>query len=188
MHGGNRIVSRAAAEALQSITGKHYDAEMSSSPDTLKFYQPEDMALLKRYRSALLMTSKGNIKNRIPGRCGSVYRTEFYGTGEETFLRWADVPPCRSEFRIQGGDPLGTGFGGPGYAIRTEVHPDATYSEGAVGMASAGKDTEGSQFFITHCPTPHLDGRYTVFGYTKDMDVVDKIQIGDTIISVKLME
>ena len=55
-------------------------------------------------------------------------------------------------------------------------------------MASAGKDTEGSQFFITHCPTPHLDGRYTVFGYTKDMDVVDKIQIGDTIISLRLME
>jgi cyclophilin family peptidyl-prolyl cis-trans isomerase len=55
-------------------------------------------------------------------------------------------------------------------------------------MASAGKDTEGSQFFITHCSTPHLDGRYTVFGYTKDMGIVDKIQIGDTIVSVKLVE
>jgi cyclophilin family peptidyl-prolyl cis-trans isomerase len=55
-----------------------------------------------------------------------------------------------------------------------------------MGMASAGKDTEGSQWFITHCPTPHLDYRYSIFGYTKDMKTVDRIMIGDTIRHITL--
>ena len=71
--------------------------------------------------------------------------------------------------------------------MNTEVHPDAKFMTGAVGMASAGKDTEGSQFFITHCPTPHLNGNYTVFGKTEDRIVVDAVQEGDSILSVGLV-
>jgi peptidyl-prolyl cis-trans isomerase B (cyclophilin B) len=84
-------------------------------------------------------------------------------------------------FVIQGGDPTGTGFSGPGYSIRTEISP-VGFGEYMVGMASSGKDTEGSQFFITHSPQPHLDGKYTMFGIVmQGRDVVDKIQIGDFI-------
>ena len=84
-------------------------------------------------------------------------------------------------FVVQGGDPRGDGWGGPGYALRSEFSP-ARYERGTIGIASAGKDTEGSQFFITHSPQPHLDGRYTVVGRVLEgMDVVDRIQAGDWI-------
>jgi len=184
----DRVVAKAAASALQVITGKNYDAEISSFPDTAKFYKPEDVALLKHYHSASLITSKGGIRIEFRPDAAPFTVLNFMLLVRKHFYDGLMFHRVVPNFVIQGGDSLGTGFGGPGYAIRTEVHPDALYSEGAVGMASAGKDTEGSQFFITHCPTPHLDGRYTVFGYTKDMGIVDKIQIGDTIVSVKLVE
>ncbi len=89
-------------------------------------------------------------------------------------------------FVVQGGDPRGDGWGGPGYALRTESTP-RPYERGAVGMASAGFDTEGSQFFITHVATPHLNARYTIFArVTAGMDVVDQLQVGDTIREVKV--
>jgi cyclophilin family peptidyl-prolyl cis-trans isomerase len=89
-------------------------------------------------------------------------------------------------FVIQGGDPRGDGNGGPGYTIRCEIG-ERPYGRGTVGMALSGKDTGGSQFFITHTPTPHLDGNYTVFGWVAEgMDVVDKIRPGDVIDRVEI--
>ncbi len=91
-------------------------------------------------------------------------------------------------FVIQGGDPRGDGNGGPGHQIRCEIN-EAPYARGAVGMALSGKDTGGSQWFVTHAPQPHLDGGYTVFGrVTQGMDVVDRIARGDRIISVNVTE
>jgi cyclophilin family peptidyl-prolyl cis-trans isomerase len=88
-------------------------------------------------------------------------------------------------FVVQGGDPRGDGWGGPGYSIRSEFSP-LQYETGSVGMASSGKDTEGSQFFITHSPQPHLDGRYTIFGKViSGMGVVNQIQLDDHIFDVK---
>ena len=92
-------------------------------------------------------------------------------------------------FVMQDGDPRGDGNGGPGWSIRCELNM-VPYDRGAVGMALSGKDTGGSQWFVTHAPQPHLDGGYTVFGRVNetDMKVVDSIARGDKIVSVKIVE
>jgi len=91
-------------------------------------------------------------------------------------------------FVIQGGDPRGDGNGGPGYQIRCEIN-SVPYERGAVGMALSGKDTGGSQWFVTHSPQPHLDGGYTVFGrVVEGMEIVDRIARGDLIRSVRVVE
>ncbi|HEX8719248.1 MAG TPA: peptidylprolyl isomerase [Pyrinomonadaceae bacterium] len=91
-------------------------------------------------------------------------------------------------FVVQGGDPRGDGNGGPGYQIRCEIN-EVPYGRGAVGMALSGKDTGGSQWFVTHSPQPHLDGGYTVFArVVEGMDVVDRIVRGDRIRSVTVTE
>ena len=88
-------------------------------------------------------------------------------------------------FMIQGGCPDGTGSGGPGYQIDCEINPQK-HTPGTLSMAHAGPNTGGSQFFITHVATPHLDGVHTVFGRTEDMSVVNSIKMGDTIKSVTI--
>ena len=93
-------------------------------------------------------------------------------------------------FMIQGGDPTGTGRGGPGYKFEDELTGDIlSHETGALSMANAGPDTNGSQFFITHCPQAHLDGRHTVFGkVVKGQDIVDAIRQGDVMIKVTVAE
>jgi peptidylprolyl isomerase len=90
-------------------------------------------------------------------------------------------------FVVQGGDVgRGDGWGGPGFMIRSEF-TRIPYQRGTVGMASAGKDTEGSQFFITHSMQPHLDGRYTAFGrVVEGMDIVDRLVENDTISTARV--
>jgi cyclophilin family peptidyl-prolyl cis-trans isomerase len=92
-------------------------------------------------------------------------------------------------FVIQGGDPNGDGSGGPGYRFPTETHPELLHDKpGMVAMANSGPDTNGSQFYITMAPTPHLDGGYNVFGeVVEGMDVVTAIEAGDRIREVKIV-
>lgn len=90
-------------------------------------------------------------------------------------------------FMIQGGCPKGTGTGGPGYKIDCELNPQK-HTPGTLSMAHAGPNTGGSQFFITHVATPHLDGVHTVFGRTEDMDVVNAIEKGDEILELTVSE
>jgi len=110
-----------------------------------------------------------------PNTCAlflALIRQDYFGT--MTFHR---VVP---DFVVQGGDPAGNGWGGPGFTIRSEWSR-ARYRRAAVGIAHDGKDTGGSQFFVTLSPQPHLNGRYTIFGRVgKGMDVVDRIEVGDT--------
>jgi len=88
-------------------------------------------------------------------------------------------------FVIQGGCPRGDGYGSPDYTIRSEFST-LKYTPGAVGLASSGQDTEGCQWFVSHCPTPHLDGRYTIIGYVVEgMDVVHQLGVGDRMLKVE---
>ena len=94
------------------------------------------------------------------------------------------------DFMIQGGCPHGTGTGGPGYGFDDECAPDRRHdSAGVLSMANAGPGTNGSQFFITHGPTPHLDGKHTVFGkVTEGQEVVDEIKQGDVMQTVLVLQ
>ncbi len=90
-----------------------------------------------------------------------------------------------SNFVIQGGDPRGDGWGSGGENLRDEIN-QVRYGRGMIGMPKAGKDTGGCQIFITHVPTPHLDGNYTVFGRVIDgLDMIDKVEVGDAILSIR---
>ena len=93
-------------------------------------------------------------------------------------------------FMIQGGCPLGTGTGGPGYEFKDEFHPELKHDKsGILSMANSGPGTNGSQFFITHLPTPWLDNNHTVFGAITDkesQEVINAINQGDTIESIKI--
>ena len=93
-------------------------------------------------------------------------------------------------FMIQGGDPTGTGAGGPGYHFEDETQGNSlSHGTGVISMANAGSHTNGSQFFITHSPQPHLDGHHPVFGKViTGQDVVDAIRQGDHMASVEVME
>jgi cyclophilin family peptidyl-prolyl cis-trans isomerase len=104
----------------------------------------------------------------------------FVRLAESGFYDHAVFHRVVPDFVIQGGCPRHDGYGGPGYALRGEISM-VPYDVGTVGMADAGMDTAGSQFFITHSPVPRLDGRYTVFArVTAGMGTVDRIQQGDS--------
>jgi len=136
---------------------------------------------------AVVHTSRGDIMLRLlveeaPGSVASfveLVRQDFYNG--KSFHR---VVP---NFVVQGGCPRGDGWGSTDYNLRSEL-ADLRYGAGAVGLASAGKDTESCQWFITHAPTPHLDGRYTIFAQVvSGMDVVEKLEIGDQIEQIELL-
>jgi len=152
--------------------------------------KPIDWKLVKTISSKTkvrIRTIRGDIIvvlyiNNAPGSVSN-----FIGLIKKGFFKDVFFHRVVPNFVIQDGCPRGDGWGGPGYSIRSDFSPDG-YSEGTVGMASAGKDTEGSQWFITHSPTPHLDGRYSVIGRViKGMNVVHKICVGDKIIDIKIL-
>jgi cyclophilin family peptidyl-prolyl cis-trans isomerase/HEAT repeat protein len=137
-------------------------------------------------QEALIKTGKGDIIIRllVNDAPGSV--ANFIDLIQQGYYNGKNFHRVVPNFVIQGGCNRGDGYGGEDYSIRSEL-ANQKYEEGSVGMASAGKDTEGTQWFITHSPTPHLDGNYTIFAkVVEGMDVVHKMEVGDKIIEVTL--
>jgi len=134
-----------------------------------------------------IKTSRGDITlqlmvNEAPGSAAN-----FVKLIKENFYEKSVFHRVAPNFVIQDGCPRGDGWGGPMFTIGSEFGP-LYYQEGSVGMASAGKDTEGSQWFITHSPTPHLDGRYTIFAQViSGMEIVHQIEVGDRVLGFEIL-
>lgn len=139
-----------------------------------------------RYKHASVVTEKGTFSIIFLPEYAPVTVGNFCYLSNINFFDNITFHRVVPGFVIQGGDPTGTGWGGPGYAIVSEFS-QLHYSPGTVGMASAGKDTEGSQWFVTIGDFPHLDRKYTIFGFVNDgMSVVNTIDQNDKIITIKL--
>ncbi|MDR3624473.1 MAG: peptidylprolyl isomerase [Chlamydiales bacterium] len=129
---------------------------------------------------ATIVTKKGNIHLELFEKDAPNTVKNFITLAKKNFYDGLSFHRVIPGFVIQGGCPKGNGTGGPGHTIKCEINSQK-HLPGTLSMAHAGKDTGGSQFFITHVSTPHLDGVHTVFGRTKDMDVVNAIVQGDKI-------
>ena len=136
--------------------------------------------------TATVKTSKGTIEIALEDEKTPVTVANFVNLAQKGFYNGISFHRVIPDFMIQGGDPTGTGAGGPGYRFEDEFDPSLKHTgPGILSMANAGPGTNGSQFFITHVATPWLDGKHTVFGrVVKGQDVVDAIAKGDTIDSV----
>lgn len=180
----NYDIAKVSADALEKITGKNYESEISASKYRTDF-DWEYIEKLNDKKFVIMKTNRGDIKLELFPEIAPLTAQNFLKLAEKHYYDGTIFHRVVPNFVIQGGDPTGTGYSGPGYSIRSELSP-MTYETGYLGMASSGKDTEGSQFFITHSPQPHLDGRYTIFGkVTEGMETVDKIQIGDVLLQVE---
>ena len=138
---------------------------------------------------AIITTQKGSFTIDLLPEDAPLTVDNFIKLARSRYYNGLEVHRVVPNFVMQDGDPRGDGNGGPGWSIRCEMNM-VSYERGAVGMALSGKDTGGSQWFVTHSPQPHLDGGYTVFGRVNetDMKVVDKIVRGDKIVSVRIVE
>jgi peptidyl-prolyl cis-trans isomerase B (cyclophilin B) len=133
-------------------------------------------------------TNRGTIELTLHPQHAPQTVNNFVFLAQQGFYDGVKFHRVIADFMIQTGDPTGTGRGGPGYRFADETKGNPLKHErGVISMANAGPNTNGSQFFITHVPTPHLNGKHTVFGkVAKGLDVVDAIRQGDTIVSVKV--
>ena len=136
--------------------------------------QPEFKLDLKKKYSAVIHTDKGDIKIKLFADLVPTTVNNFVFLAREGYYDGTIFHRVIKDFMAQGGDPTGTGMGGPGYKFRDEFHPSLKHDKpGILSMANAGSNTNGSQFFITFVPTPWLDHKHAVFGEVTDgMDVV----------------
>ena len=137
---------------------------------------------------AYIETDRGVVEIELAILDAPLTVANFMALARKGFFDGTAIHRVVPDFVVQGGDPRGDGEGGPGYTIRDEINM-RPYLRGTVGMALDWDDTGGSQFFITHSPQPHLDGRYTVFGtVVAGMDVVDRLAPWDVIRRVRIRD
>ncbi|MFC1918921.1 peptidylprolyl isomerase [Chloroflexota bacterium] len=141
----------------------------------------------KQY-TATIETGKGDLVLELFASDVPVTVNNFVFLARDGFYNGVTFHRVIPDFMVQGGDPTGTGAGGPGYSFADEF-TEHTHVTGALSMANAGPNTNGSQFFITYTPQPHLDGRHSVFGQLTDgMNILKKIKNGDTIKAITIEE
>lgn len=174
-------------QALERAISTYRNQPTPASPQLYQNpIQWETAKTIRKGATALVETGRGVIEFEllVEEAPGSV--ENFVALATAGFYSGVAFHRVVPNFVVQAGCPRGDGYGSSDGVIRSEFST-TKYGTGYVGMASAGKDTEGSQWFITHSPTPHLDGSYTIFGrVTKGMEVVNSIEVGDTILSVTL--
>jgi len=148
---------------------------------------PPDMQIdaAKTYKVSIA-TNRGGIELELYPEHAPNTVNNFVFLAGQGFYDGVSFHRVIADFMVQGGDPTGSGSGGPGYKFNCETAGNPLKHErGVISMANAGPNTNGSQFFITHVACPHLDGKHTVFGrVTEGLDVVDAIQQGDTMAKV----
>ncbi len=151
---------------------------------------PEMQIDPKKKYVADIETDKGNVEVELYPEYAPKTVNNFVFLAREGFYDGVAFHRVINNFVIQGGDPTGTGTGGPGYKFEDEVKNNPLKHErGSLSMANAGPNTNGSQFFIAHSPQPHLNGKHTVFGkVVSGLDVVDAIQQGDKMKKVTIRE
>ena len=179
-------------ETLQALQAAiFYFEEKDELPEVGNpFNHPVDWELIGRLdeeQEVSIQTTKGEIVLRLLVEEAPGTVANFVSLINRGYFNGKNFHRVVPNFVIQGGCPRGDGWGGEDYSIRSEFSYQK-YGEGSVGMASAGKDTEGTQWFITHSPTPHLDGRYSIFAQVSEgMETVHRIGVGDKIVNVVLL-
>jgi len=186
----------AEADARASLLGALRALADSASADSLERVHPAPVASAvydsaffapPAARGAVLRTRKGDIEWAFCGAEAPQTVKNFVRLAERGYFDGLRVHRVVPNFVIQDGDPTGTGSGGPGWTLRCEYNR-LRYETGMVGMALSGKDTGGSQWFITHAPQPHLNGRYTIFArVVRGQDVVGRIVQGDRVLGVEIL-
>jgi cyclophilin family peptidyl-prolyl cis-trans isomerase len=186
---GDPLIRRRATAALQASGAGDFSAQIGTvhTRNTDADYRRALSRTGKNVR-AVVTTSKGSFTIEFLPEAAPLTVDNFVQLAQRNYYRNITIHRVVANFVIQDGDPRGDGNGGPGYQIRCEIN-EVPYDRAAVGMALSGKDTGGSQWFVTHSPQPHLDGGYTVFGrVVAGMDVVDKIVRGDIIQSIVIKQ
>ncbi len=179
-----RAISQGKDKVLPYKKGSKQGVVLNTNADYLRAVSRKNSAV-----KAVFTTEKGTFTINLMPEDAPLTVDSFIKLARKNYFNGLTVHRVVPNFVMQDGDPRGDGNGGPGYSIRCEVNM-LEYERGAVGMALSGKDTGGSQWFVTHSPQPHLDGGYTVFGKVNetDMKIVDTISRGDKILTVKIIE
>jgi cyclophilin family peptidyl-prolyl cis-trans isomerase/HEAT repeat protein len=171
-----------AVSLYNAATGTKLGQVLNSNADYTR-------AVSRKNARAIITTAKGAFTIEFFPEAAPLTVDNFIKLARSGYFNNLMIHRVVPNFVMQDGDPRGDGTGGPGWSIRCEIN-QIEYGRGMVGMALSGKDTGGSQWFVTHSPQPHLDGGYTVFGRVNetDMEIVDNLARGDKILSVKIVE
>jgi cyclophilin family peptidyl-prolyl cis-trans isomerase len=184
------VVRRRAADRFMDVYGENRSKEVGPASDRPLAYYVSVVRWSQVPHSAVITMQRpgsqtGQFTLTLDASAAPLAAWNFAELAGRKFFDGLKVHRVVPNFVVQDGDPRGDGFGGPGYSIRDEFTP-LPFAAGVLGMASDGKDTAGSQWFITLSAQPHLDGRYTSFGQVTDglREIVAQIRPGDTVVSV----
>jgi cyclophilin family peptidyl-prolyl cis-trans isomerase/HEAT repeat protein len=183
----DHLVRRRAVTLLKTSGTGDFSIHVGyvQTPNTAADYR-RALARIGRRVRAVVTTSKGSFTIELLPSEAPLTVDNFVQLAQRDYFGGITIHRVVPNFVIQDGDPRGDGNGGPGYQIRCEIN-QVPYDRAVLGMALSGKDTGGSQWFVTHAPQPHLDGGYTVFGRViAGMDVVDRIVRGDVVKSIAI--